>query len=126
LSSLVPAVVILMIVVRFVMPVLSIPPKPTWPSVWAAGGYGASGRRAVESFLGTQPGKHLVLIRYIDHMNQESIQEEWVYNRENIDDSKIVWARELEEEHNRKLLEHFKDRKLWLCNSKDRKLIPLN
>ena len=125
-AFLVPAVVVVMIAVRFAMPALSIAPAPTWPSVWAAGGYGEGGRCSVENFLQRQAGKHLVLVRYIEHMNPESIQDEWVYNRANIDESKIVWARELDEEHNRKLLEYFKDRKLWLCNSKDRQLIPLN
>ncbi len=126
LVSLLPAVIVVMIGARFAMPVLSIAPMPTWPSVWAAGGYGSSSRLQAQNFLKNQPGKHLVLVRYVDHDNDESIQDEWVYNRANIDDSQTVWAHSLDEEHNRKLMQYFKDRKIWLCTSNDRKLVPLN
>ena len=126
LIFLVPAVVVSMIPVRFAMPALSIAPMPTWPSVWAAGGNGSSGRLRVENMLKDQPGKHLVIVRYVDHDNDESVQDEWVYNRADIDKSRIVWARELDDEHNRKLRKYFEDRKIWLCSSKDGRLIPLN
>jgi hypothetical protein len=126
LVFLVPVVVIVMIAVRFALPMLSIAPMPTWPSVWAAGGNGSSGRFTVEKWLKNRSGKHLVLVRYVDHDNDQSIHDEWVYNRANIDDSQIIWARELDEEHNRKLLDYFKDRKIWLCTSDDRRLVPVN
>jgi len=125
LVPLVPAVIVVMIVVRFAMPLLSIAPTPVLPSVWAAGGNGSSGRLKVESFLRNRPGKHLVLVFYLDHHNEQSVGDEWVYNTANIDDSRIVWARALDEEHNRKLMDYFKDREIWLCSSKDGKLVLL-
>jgi hypothetical protein len=127
LVPLVPAVIVVMIAVRFAMPVFSIVPMPAGRNpVWATGGNASSGRLKVENFLRNKPGKHLVLIRYVDHNDDSSIHDEWIYNRANIDDSRIVWARELDEEHNRKLMEYFKDREIWLCSWKDRKLVPLN
>jgi hypothetical protein len=126
LAFLVPAVVVAMIALRFAMPFLSIAPMPTWPAVWAAGGNGSTGRLKIENALRHRSGKHLVLVRYVDHNDDQSIHDEWVYNLADIDDSPIVWARWLDEQHNRKLMEYFKDRRIWLCNSNDRKLVPLN
>jgi len=126
LVSLIPAVIIVMVGVRFAMPVLSIAPTPTWPSIWAAGGNGVSGRLPLQDFLRSQPGKHLVLVRDIGDLNDLSIQDEWVYNRASIDQSRIVWARALDDEHNGKLMEYFKGRKGWVCSTNDRPLVPAN
>ncbi|HUA14010.1 MAG TPA: hypothetical protein VMG31_01835 [Verrucomicrobiae bacterium] len=126
LVPLLPAVIVAMILVRFVMPALSITPMPTWPAVWAAGGYGSSGRWHVLKFLRAQPGKQLVLVRYVNHDNDEAIGDEWIYNHADIDGSRIIWARELDEAHDRKLMQYFKDRQIWLCTSNDGKLVRLN
>jgi hypothetical protein len=37
-----------------------------------------------------------------------------VYNEAEIDGAKVVWAREMDGTQNRKLLEYFKDRHVWL------------
>ena len=42
------------------------------------------------------------------------IDHEWVYNGADIDNSKVVWARDMGKEKNRELLEYFKDRQAWL------------
>jgi hypothetical protein len=56
-------------------------------------------------------GRHLVIVRYgPDH----AFNEEWVYNEADIDGAKVVWAREMDSAQNRKLLEYFKDRHIWL------------
>jgi hypothetical protein len=56
-------------------------------------------------------GRHLMIVRYGP---LHSPLNEWVYNEANIDGAKIVWAREMDTEQNRKLLEYFKDRAAWL------------
>jgi hypothetical protein len=56
-------------------------------------------------------GRHLMIVRYGP---LHSPLNEWVYNEANIDGAKIVWAREMDTEQNRKLLEFFKDRAAWL------------
>jgi hypothetical protein len=72
---------------------------------------GDASRFAVQHQLEALPGKHLVLVRYGDDHN---IHDDWVYNGADIDSAKIVWAREVDEEQDAKLLQYFHDRKIWL------------
>ena len=57
------------------------------------------------------PGRHVVLVRYSPTHN---FHREWVYNGAAIDSSDIVWARDSSPEQNRKLMEYFSDRNVWL------------
>ncbi len=61
--------------------------------------------------LKSEPGQHLVVVRY---GGLESIHHEWIFNEADIDHAKIVWAREMDPEQNRRLLDYFKDRRVWL------------
>jgi hypothetical protein len=54
---------------------------------------------------------HLVVVRYApDH----PFDAEWVYNDADIDHSRVVWAREMDSDRNRQLLDYFKARRAWL------------
>jgi hypothetical protein len=55
--------------------------------------------------------KNLIIVRYSSHHNSLN---EWVYNRANIDGSPIVWAREMDPEKDRELINYFNHRKVWL------------
>ena len=55
--------------------------------------------------------EHLVVVRY---QQDHDPSNEWVYNAADIDGSPIVWAREMGREHNRRLLEYYRDRRVWL------------
>src|SRR5262249_175656 len=70
--------------------------------------------------LQSEPGKHLVIVRYNE--DDLSVHDEWVFNAADIDSSKIVWARELDKTQNEKLFEYFKDRKVWLATTEDNHL----
>lgn len=61
--------------------------------------------------LEATPQRHLILVRYSDRHSPHS---EWVSNRADIDGAKIVWAREMGADENRKLIEYFSDRTPWL------------
>ena len=68
-------------------------------------------RIAVDRQLDALPGKLLVFVRYYP---QHAFQDEWVYNRADIDAARVVWARDLGPEEDAKLRSYFRDRAVWL------------
>ena len=60
--------------------------------------------------------RHLVIVRYGPRYSTyyKWAYWEWVYNEADIDNAQVVWARDMNIAQNRKLLEHFKDRDVWL------------
>ena len=56
-------------------------------------------------------GKLLVFVRY---WPQHHFQEEWVYNEADIDQARIVWARDLGDTENEELLRYYPGRVAWL------------
>ncbi len=79
------------------------------PMFWTC--EGDPSRAAIAKQLEHTPGKHLIMVRYTEDHN---IHDDWVYNGAEIDGAKVLWARELDAEQNAKLLDYFKDRKIWL------------
>ncbi len=61
--------------------------------------------------LAAAPGKQLVIVRY---SARHPYQEEWVHNAADLDDTKVIWARDLGREENEKLLAAFAGRTVWL------------
>ena len=68
-------------------------------------------------------GKHLIIVRYAPNLSNSG---EWVYNEADIDNARVIWAREMDPAENRKLLNYFKDRRVWLLqvNKDETRLIP--
>lgn len=66
--------------------------------------------------LGRLPGRHLVIVHYSP---RHSVLQEWVYNSADIDNSKVVWAREIPGRDLRPLLSCFQGRKVWLAEPDD-------
>jgi hypothetical protein len=81
------------------------------PALWYGPGTLGVERATVASDMAARPGKHLLVVRYAPNHH---CYEEWVYNEPDIDGAKVVWARELSPESNRKLVDYFKDRHVWL------------
>src|SRR6266478_6486443 len=73
---------------------------------------GDPSRVTIADKLAHTPGNHLIMVRY--EKDNHNIHDEWVYNGAEIDEAKVLWARELDAEQNAKLLAYFKDRKIWL------------
>jgi hypothetical protein len=68
-------------------------------------------RASIQQQLQKAPGRHLVLVRYSpDHY----ALNEWVYNSPNLDNSKIIWAREMDAATNQELIRHYPGRRVWL------------
>jgi hypothetical protein len=87
------------------------------PLAWRWNGdIGFARRASVAADFNRLPGKHLVLVRYSP---AHIVGQEWVYNSADIDSSKVVWARELDAQQNRKLLAYFHDRQAWLLQPDD-------
>ena len=89
---------------------------PIWPGSWASEWYGRSSqsgfeRAHLELNLEQHSGKQLVLVRYSSNHN---FLDEWVYNAADIDNSKVVWARDMSEADNLELIRYYKDRTVWL------------
>ena len=68
-------------------------------------------RAEVDRKLAEIPGKVLVFVRY---WPQHMFQDEWVYNRADIDGSTVVWARDLGGRENTKLRAYYPKRSVWL------------
>jgi hypothetical protein len=62
-------------------------------------------------FLERLPGGQLVIVRYGP---SHKYDPEWVFNAADIDNAKVVWARDMGEQDNQELLRYFKDRKVWI------------
>jgi hypothetical protein len=89
---------------------LRIPITRSAFAAWYQQGLEPFGRTRIKHELELLPGKHLVLVCY--EPEHEAFKE-WVYNDANIDDAKIVWARDMNTEENQELVNYFKDRQVW-------------
>jgi hypothetical protein len=79
----------------------------------AAGSWGAIGpeRMQIEKKLESLSGQQLVLVRYGPNHNP---MYEWVYNGAEIDQQKVVWARDMNSAQNDELLKYYSTRRVWL------------
>jgi hypothetical protein len=72
---------------------------------------GVANRARIAKELERMPGKRLVIVRYSPNHNAGA---EWVYNRADIDDSKVVWARDIPGVDIAPLLAYYRDRRAWI------------
>lgn len=70
-----------------------------------------SQRARMQAALSEASDRHLVIVRYGPG---HSPHQEWVYNDADVDGAKVVWARDMSTDENRKLVGYFKDRHIWL------------
>ena len=86
-------------------------PASHWTDRWYGPDHFGTERARVQAAFERMPGRQLVLVRYSDKHNP---LDEWVYNAADIDDAKVVWAREMDSADNRELIGYFRDRTVWL------------
>jgi hypothetical protein len=89
---------------------------PKWPaSSWNFNWYGPAAfgreRAQIKKSLEHLPGPQLAIVRYAPDHNP---LDEWVYNAPDIDGAKVIWAREMDAEKDRELLNYYSDRQVWL------------
>jgi len=68
------------------------------------------GRDSVEEKLRKAPGQQLVFVRY----SASHRFAEWIHNDADIDSAPIVWANDLGQDENNKLLHYYPNRTAWL------------
>ncbi|HTS37255.1 MAG TPA: hypothetical protein VMH04_16380 [Candidatus Solibacter sp.] len=66
-------------------------------------------RQVIARELQEMPGKQLVIVH---NGPKHSPHDDWIYNRADIDASKVVWGRDMGPEANRELLSYFRDRQI--------------
>ncbi len=82
---------------------------PTW--TWYGSQDFGMPRARVQAELEQKPGKQLAIVRYAPTHNSV---DEWVYNAADIDNANVIWAREMKPAEDLELIQHYKDRNVWL------------
>jgi hypothetical protein len=104
----------------FAQPLHLTPPE--WPGGlwiywWYGPGHFGRERAQVEARLDQLSGPQLAIVRYSP---THYPMDEWVYNAADIDNSKVVWAREMDAANNLELMRYYKDRRVWLVQPDSR------
>jgi hypothetical protein len=86
-------------------------PASLWNFSWYGPGHFGTERAQIEAGLEQLPGGQLVIVRYSAGHNPF---DEWVYNAPDIDGSKVIWARGMQAAEDLELIQHYKNRKVWL------------
>ena len=63
--------------------------------------------------LKRRDGEHLVIVRY-GPAHDPGRQLDWVYNAADIPAAKVIWARDMGEDENARLIDHYRHRRVWL------------
>ena len=111
LTRAVGIILIVLVLIRTLAIPLGLPLPLWWPPIWAGPSATGPNRAQIEANLTSRPGKHLVIVRYKPSHDPNF---EWIYNRADIDGSKIVWARDMGAA-NKELFDYYKDREVWVA-----------
>ncbi len=112
----------LMFVVSAALSVFHIHVLHQSPFNWSTYENGLEDRAAVERFLNRQPGKQLAIVRYGPH---HDVLKEWVWNLADIDNQKVVWARDSTPGRDAQLIRYYPGRSVWLVEPDSDTLRPL-
>ena len=115
----VPAICLAILVLRIGAKPLHLPePRPRYQGgapIWCAPTPSIPARGAILVELQALPQRQLAIVRYgPDH---DAYFNEWVYNDAEIDQAKVVWARDMGPVRNRELIDYFHDRHVWLVEA---------
>ncbi|MGA9392123.1 MAG: hypothetical protein WBV69_16970 [Candidatus Sulfotelmatobacter sp.] len=113
LTRAIPMICVVMVLLRVAAAPLHIPLHEFYMPAWDQAAPSSFGRAAMLRELQSLPGDQLVIVRY---KPQHNPFDEWVYNRADIDNSKVVWARDMGEQ-NDELIRYFSKRRVWLLEA---------
>ena len=114
LARCVPVICVLSLALRASAAPLHIPVTAFFEYAWYQRSSPELGRAAIQHELEKRPGGQLVIVQYAP---EHQPFREWVYNDADIDDAKVVWARDMGTEKNLELIQYFKDRTVWLLQA---------
>jgi hypothetical protein len=100
----IPVICVGMIALRVLAVAAHAQIEPAWPR-------GNLTRAAIIKKLGKLPAGQLILVRY---GGQHNVHDEYVYNGANVDQQKVVWARDMGDCKNQELLQYYRNRQVWL------------
>jgi hypothetical protein len=110
----VPVICVLMALVRIVHQ----PADYEWNrgrlDIWCCANTGNLSRENALERLASLGGRYLVMTHYKPN---HSVHDEWVYNAADIDNSNVVFAREMDPANDHELIEYFKDREVWVLDA---------
>jgi len=87
-------------------------PPSNWNFVWYGPQHFGTERANILAHLDQQPGGQLVIVRYGPEHHP---LDEWVYNDAEIEQAKVIWARDAGAEANEELIRYYAGRKVWLA-----------
>ena len=70
-----------------------------------------SDRFQSELLIEAVPGEHLVLVRFGPRMGNG---DEWLFNMADLENSRIIWARDSSPQARKALLDYYPNRKVWI------------
>ncbi len=86
-------------------------PPSNWDMTWFGPEHYGMARAQIEARLDGLPGRQLVIVHY---SAQHYSLDEWVYNSADINDSKVIWAGDMGAADNLKLIDYYRNRRVWL------------
>lgn len=108
----IPTFCVLLFLLRAFAPQLHIPTPVEWVYTWESEHFQNLDRAKALAQLDALPGDQLVIVRYNQY---HDLNNEWVYNKADIDGAKVVWARDMGDSGNAELIRYFPRRPVWLA-----------
>jgi hypothetical protein len=109
----IPAIAVLMLLLRVAAPPLGIALPMTKVYTWCSRPFQNLERARVLAQLRGLKGRQLVIVRYGPH---HYLGYDWVYNEADIDQAKVVWARDMGTQ-NEELIRSFGGGHVWLLEA---------
>ena len=106
----IPVICLVMFLIRAADRPFHISLEKNFEFAWYQKNFDSFGKANIKARLSQIPGNHLVIVRY---KPEHEPFAEWIYNHADIDNSRIVWARDLGPQ-NAELIRYFKNRQVWV------------
>lgn len=116
-----PLICMLMLALRVGVKPLHLPEPRRWlqggAPIWCGLAPTNLERAATLAELRQYPGRQLAIVLYGPH--HDNSYHEWVYNEADVDQAKVVWARDMGPAQNKELIDYFRNRHVWLVEADD-------